>query len=83
MFLCAITVFVTKNEEHKKKNAKKKKKQYPMTISYFMALVTKIFTFLGDNEDVPSIDPASLSRVPIYVHSSRKQREMLQRLINS
>ena len=30
-----------------------------MTISYFMPLVTKIYIFLGDDEVVPSIDPAN------------------------
>ena len=35
-------------------------KQVPMTISYFMLLVTKIFIFLGDDEVVPSIDPAKV-----------------------
>ena len=54
-----------------------------MTISYFIPLVTKIYTFLGDDEVVPSIDPVSLSRVPIYVHSLKKQREILKRLTNS
>ena len=50
-------------------------KQVPMTISYFMPLVTKIFIFLGDDEVVPSIDP-------VYVHSLRKQREIFNQLIN-
>ena len=35
-------------------------KQVPMTISYFMPLVTKIFIFLGDDEVIPSIDPAKV-----------------------
>ena len=35
-------------------------KQVPMTISYFMPLVTKIYIFLGDDEVVPSIDPAKV-----------------------
>ena len=39
---------------------KEMQKQVPMTISYFMPLVTKIFIFLGDDEVVPSIDPAKV-----------------------
>ena len=35
-------------------------KQVPMTISYLMPLVTKIYIFLGDDEVVPSIDPAKV-----------------------
>ena len=31
-----------------------------MTISYFIPLVTKIYIFLGDDEVVPSIDPAKV-----------------------
>ena len=58
-------------------------KQVPMTISYFMPLVTKIYIFLGDDEVVPSIDPAKVCQgVPVYVHSLRKQREIFKQLIN-
>ena len=35
-------------------------KQVPMTISYFMPLVTKIYISLGDDEVVPLIDHAKV-----------------------
>ena len=54
---CAIIVFVTKKMRNIRREVQK---QVPMTISYFMPLVTKIFIFLGDDEVVPSIDPAKV-----------------------
>ena len=54
---CAIIIFVTK----KMRNiTRKMQKQVPMTISYFMPFVTKIYIFLGDDVVVPSIDPAKV-----------------------
>ena len=43
-------------------------KQVPMTISYFMPLVTKIYIFLGDDEVVQSIDPAKVCPLPLDNH---------------
>ena len=54
---CAIIVFVTKKMRNIRRGMQK---QVPMTISYFMPLVTKIFIFLGDDEVIPSIDPAKV-----------------------
>ena len=33
---------------------------FAITISYFIVLVAKIYSFLGDDEVVPSIDPAKV-----------------------
>ena len=54
---CAIIVFVTKKMRNIRRGMQK---QVPMTISYFMPLVTKIFIFLGDDEVIPSTDPAKV-----------------------
>ena len=58
MYFMCYNRIRNKNEKYKKGNAKKNNFQFP--ISYFIPLVTKIYTFLGDDEVVPSIDPAKV-----------------------
>ena len=56
-FMCHNRI---RNKKMRNIRREMQKKQFPMTISYFIPLVTKIYTFLGDDEVVPSIDPAKV-----------------------